>query len=267
MHNGAMTTIFITGASSGIGAALAEHYSTFGATLGLLGRNAQALAAVQAACIAKTTAGQSAPMVLFEVADVTDAADMARAMTALVAKLGVPDIVIANAGVSRGTLAGAPEDVAAFREVFETNVLGLVHTFTPLIPAMSMRGSGKLVGIASVAGLRGIPGSAAYSASKAAAISYCEALRVELRPTGVRVLTLCPGYIDTPMTQVNQFKMPFLLSAEMGAARLARAIAANNAFAIVPWQMSVVGRLMRRLPTGIYDAIFARMPRKPRTKS
>jgi short-subunit dehydrogenase len=251
-------TIFITGASSGIGAALATHYSAGGATLALFGRSATALDSVKARC-ATTTKVLCAP------SDVTSAQSMHDAMLAASAQLGVPDLVIANAGVSRGTLAGAREDVQAFQEVFDTNVLGMVHTFTPVIDAMVKRGSGTLVGIASVAGLRGIPGSAAYSASKAAAISYCESLRVELRPSGVKVLTICPGYIDTPMTQVNTFPMPFLLTADEGARRIARAIDAEKSFAIVPWQMGLAGRLMRRLPTAVYDRVFARMPRKPRT--
>ncbi len=260
-------TIFITGASSGIGTALAAHYSSQGANVGLLGRNAQALEAAKSERYSSKSA-DFAPQVLTKIeaqcADVCDALSMQGAMQALIERLGVPDVVIANAGVSRGTLAGAMEDVPAFAEVFNTNVMGLVHTFTPVIDAMVARGSGTLVGIASVAGLRGIPGSAAYSASKAAAISYCEALRVELRGTGVKVLTICPGYIDTPMTQVNTFPMPFLLSAKDGAQRIARAIAAEKAFTVVPWQMGIVGRILRRLPISVYDRILSRLPRKPR---
>jgi short-subunit dehydrogenase len=260
-------TIFITGASSGIGAALAAHYISRGANVGLLGRNGEALEQLKLRKISlknTQTAPQVIPKIETAVADVCDAQAMQLAIEALIEKLGVPDVVIANAGVSSGTLAGAASDVPIFRRVMETNVLGLVHTFTPVVDAMVARGSGVLVGVASVAGLRGIPGSAAYSASKAAAISYCESLRVELRASGVKVLTICPGYIDTPMTQVNTFPMPFLLSADEGARRLARAIDAEKSFAIVPWQMGMVGRVMRRLPIALYDRILARMPRKPR---
>jgi short-subunit dehydrogenase len=250
-------TIFITGASSGIGAALAQLYSTYGANLGLLARNADALAQVASTCTqAQNTACVSA--------DVTNAGDMQRAMGALTSTLGTPDVVIANAGVSRGTLAGAVEDVPAFATVFATNVLGLVHTFTPVIDALIQRGSGTLVVVASVAGVRGLPGSAAYSASKAAAIAYAESLRVELRPTGVKVVTVCPGYIDTPMTRVNTFRMPFLLSAQEGARRIARAIDATTSYAVVPWQMAAAAKLLRMMPNAVYDRIFAHMPRKPR---
>jgi short-subunit dehydrogenase len=268
-------TIFITGASSGIGAALAAHYHTCGADLGLLGRNGEALARVKLQCGAAridVKNSETAPQVWSGAAqkietqsvDVCDAEAMRAAMQAFIEKLGVPDVVIANAGVSRGTLAGAMGDVPAFKQVMDTNVMGLVHTFTPVIDAMVARGSGTLVGIASVAGLRGTPGAAAYGASKAAAIAYCEALRVELRDTGVKVVTICPGFIDTPMTQANGFPMPFMLSAEEGARRIARAIDAQKAFAIVPWQMNIAGRMLRALPIAIYDRISARAPRKPR---
>ncbi len=260
-------TVFITGASSGIGAALALHYLSCGARVGLLGRNAAALSIEKFSQFASKNgdfAPQLSPLIKAEIADVCDAESMRAALRSLSEKLGVPDIVIANAGVSRGTLAGAMEDIPAFAQVMNTNVMGLVHTFTPVIDAMVARGSGTLVGIASVAGLRGTPGAAAYGASKAAAISYCESVRVELRNTGVKVVTICPGFIDTPMTQANGFPMPFMLSADEGARRIARAIAAQKAFAIVPWQMNIVGRVLRRLPIPIYDWALARAPRKPR---
>ena len=135
----------------------------------------------------------------------------------------LPDIVVANAGVSRGALTEHAEDLAVFRSVLDTNVLGLVHTFQPFLAAMRGARRGALVGIASVAGFRGLPGSGAYSASKAAAITYLESLRLELRGTGVAVVTICPGYVATPMTARNPYRMPFLLGADTGrAARRAR---------------------------------------------
>jgi short-subunit dehydrogenase len=129
---------------------------------------------------------------------------------------------------------------------------------------MRERGSGTLAGIASVAGLRGLPGAAAYSASKAAAIRYLESLRVELRASGVKVTTICPGYIATPMTKRNPYRMPFLLDADDAARRFARAIDAQKSYAIVPWQMAIVGRLMGLLPNAVYDRLAAKAGRKPR---
>jgi short-subunit dehydrogenase len=177
---------------------------------------------------------------------------------------GVPDIVIANAGISRGTLTECAEDVPAFRRILETNVLGLVHTFHPFIEPMRARGHGTLVGIASVAGLRGLPGSSAYSASKAAAIRYLEALRVELAACGVKVVTICPGYIATPMTARNPFRMPFLIDADDAARRFARIIDRGERYAIVPWPMAIAGRLLSLLPDALYDRAAARARRKPR---
>jgi short-subunit dehydrogenase len=181
-----------------------------------------------------------------------------------IARAGLPDIVIANAGISVGTLTGEREDLPAFRRVFETNVFGMVHTFHPFIEAMQQAGAGRLVGIASVAGIRGLPGAGAYSASKAAAIAYLESLRIELRGSGVRVVTLAPGYIATPMTAVNTYAMPFLLPAEVAAQRFARAIAAGTSYAVIPWQMAIVAKLLRLLPNALFDALAGKAGRKPR---
>ena len=170
--------VFITGASSGIGAALARHYAAAGANVGLFARRAPELAALAAAL--------PADRVAFWAGDVRDAPALAAAAAAFVARFGAPDVVYANAGVSRGTLTEHAADLPAFRAVFETNVLGLVHTFQPFVAPMCAARRGALVGIASVAGFRGLPGSGAYSASKAAAIAYLESLRVELRDSGVR---------------------------------------------------------------------------------
>jgi short-subunit dehydrogenase len=176
----------------------------------------------------------------------------------------VPDIVVANAGVSRGTLTEIEDDLKAFQETFDINVMGMVHTFHPFAAPMRAAGRGTLVGIASVAGFRGIPGGGAYSASKAAAIKYCESLRVEMRGTGVSVVTICPGYIRTPMTAVNKFKMPFLIDVDEAVIRFARAIDARSSFTVIPWTMGVAGRILRIVPNWLYDRVFTRMPRKPR---
>lgn len=250
-----MQRVIITGASSGIGAALAHHYARRGATIGLIARRRQALDEIAARF--------SSPVQAYA-ADVRDSAAMQAAAADFLAKHGCPDLVIANAGVSTGTLSELPEDLAAFKDVLDINVLGMVNTFQPFIRAMRDEKRGALVGIASVAGYRGLPGAAAYSASKAAAISYLESLRVELRTSGIRVITICPGYIATPMTARNPYPMPFILSAENAASRMAGIVECGKTFAVIPWQMAIVARVMRILPNWLYDRAFGNAPRKPR---
>jgi len=163
-----------------------------------------------------------------------------------------------------GVLTELEEDLPVFRDVLDTNVMGLVHTFHPFVQPMRAARHGTLVGIASVAGFRGLPGTAAYSASKAAAIRYLEALRVELRGTGVRVSTICPGFIATPMTARNPYPMPFILEADDAARRFVRAIDAGKSYSVIPWQMAIVGRLLEALPNALYDRLLADRARKPR---
>jgi short-subunit dehydrogenase len=195
---------------------------------------------------------------------VRDALAIQRAASDFMARVSVPDIVIANAGVSRGTLTEYVEDEEVFQNVMDINVLGMVKTFQPFLAAMREAKQGTLVGIASVAGFRGLPGSGAYSASKAAAISYLESLRAELHGSGVKVVTLCPGYIKTPMTDINTYPMPFILEADLAAKRMARVIERGTSFAVVPWQMGLVGWVMKRLPRWLYDRLFAKAPHKAR---
>jgi short-subunit dehydrogenase len=247
--------VFITGASSGIGAALAAHYAGRGAQLGLVARRSDVLAEV-----ARSMPGSPA----IYTADVADAQAMAEAARDFMQRFGVPDVVIANAGVSVGTLTEHAEDIAVFGRVMQTNVVGLAATFHPFVAPMRAAGRGRLAGIASVAGMRGIPGAGAYSASKSAAITYLEALRVELRASGVKVVTVCPGYVATPMTAVNKYRMPFILPADVAARRIARVIDAGRAYAVVPWQMALVARAMKLLPNALYDRLFRRAGRKPR---
>jgi NAD(P)-dependent dehydrogenase (short-subunit alcohol dehydrogenase family) len=196
--------------------------------------------------------------------DVADAAALAAAAEDFIARAGVPDIVIANAGVSVGTLTEEADDLPAFRRVFDTNVMGMVHSFQPFVQAMRAVRRGRLVGVASVAGIRGLPGAGAYSASKAAAIAYLESLRVELHGSGVKVVTLAPGYIATPMTEKNPYPMPFLMPADKAARSMARHIDRGTRFAVMPWQMGVVAQLLKILPRPLFDAAFARAGRKPR---
>jgi len=198
--------------------------------------------------------------------DVADRAALATAAEEFILRHGVPDIVIANAGISAGTRADLAADIAVLSDIMRTNVVGLAATLQPFVAPMRERGGGALVGIASVAGFRGLPGAGAYSASKSAAITWLEALRIELHGSGVDVITICPGFIATPMTAVNRNPMPFLLEAPEAARRIARAIGAKRRLAIIPWQMRVVFFFLRRMPNWLYDRLFARAPRKPRDR-
>jgi short-subunit dehydrogenase len=248
--------VFVTGASSGVGEALAGHYAARGATLGLFARREAELARVAAALAPARTA--------IYAGDVRDAGTLATAANDFVARFGLPDVVIASAGVSRGTLTSEAEDLPAFRAVFDTNVYGMVATFQPFVTPMREARRGALAGIASVAGYRGLPGAGAYSASKAAAIAYLESLRVELYGTGVAVVTICPGFIATPMTAGNPYRMPFLTPPEVAASRIAGAIARGERFHVVPWQMAWLGRALKLVPRPLYDRLLANRPRKPR---
>lgn len=247
--------VFLTGASSGLGEALARHYARAGASLGLVARRADRLEALR-----RELPGTHS---LYP-CDVTDAAALRAAAQDFMAAHGPPDLVIGNAGISHGNVTDEAGDAEVFREILEVNVLGLVNTFQPFMAALRARRAGRLVGIASVAGFRGLPGATAYSASKAAAIRYLEGLRVELRGSGVGVTTICPGYVATEMTARNRYPMPFLLQADDAAARFARVIAAGRAHAVIPWQMAIVGRLMLLLPPAVYDALAVKAGRKPR---
>lgn len=248
--------VFITGASSGIGEALAVYYAGQGARLGLAARRQDFLEALDA----RLGGGHGCYAL-----DVTDAAALHAAATDFIDRFGAPDIVIANAGVSVGTLTEYEEDLAAFRRVMDTNVFGMAATFAPFIPAMKAAGGARrLVGIASVAGIRGLPGSEAYSASKAAAIAYLESLRLEMKPQGVKVVTIAPGYIESPMTAVNPYPMPFLLPPDEAARRFGKAIERGVSYTVIPWQMGVVAKILRLMPNWFYDRLFVGAPRKPR---
>jgi short-subunit dehydrogenase len=247
--------VVITGASSGIGRALALEYARRGATLGLVARRGEVLQ--------QFVMELQVPTALYAL-DVRDAAGLARAAADFIGRFGIPEVVIANAGVSAGTLTEQVEDTAVFQEIFDINVVGLVNTFQPFVSAMRGASRGTLVGIASVAGFRGLPGAGAYSASKAAAITYLESLRLDLHGTGVAVVTICPGYIATPMTERNPYPMPFMLPAAVAARRMANAIERRKRFVVIPWEMSLVGAVLKMLPRPLYDALFARAPRKPR---
>jgi short-subunit dehydrogenase len=253
---GAPQRVFITGASSGIGQAFARYYAKQGAQLGLVARRGEALH-----MLAEEIGAQCVTYAV----DVRDASAFNQAAEDFMQRIGVPDIVIANAGVSRGTLTEHKEDIAAFRAIMEINVLGMVHTFQPFIaPMKASPGKGCLVGIASVAGVRGLPGGGAYSASKAAVISYLESLRIEMANYGITVTTIAPGYIRSPMTKVNTYAMPFLMDVDIAVQKFARAIKEKRRFVIIPWQMGIIARLMRLMPAGLWDWAARKAPHKPR---
>jgi len=249
--------IFITGASSGLGLALARHYLKRGAIVAAIARREELLQAL---------AAEFPSQVYCYALDVRDAAALQQAAVDFIGLSGLPDVVIANAGVSVGTLTEYTEDIDAFAQVLEINLLGMVKTFQPFVALMRNAGHGTLVGIASVAGFRGLPGASAYSASKAAAISYLESLRVELHGSCVKVVTLCPGYIKTEMTANNPYPMPFILEVDEAARRMVHAIDRQSAFAVIPWQMALVGTLLKILPRWLYDRLFSRAPHKPRKR-
>jgi len=250
-----MQRVIITGASSGIGTALARHYAQQCSVLGLISRRKTELE--------QLAAQLSSPALIYPV-DVRNAAALQAAAADFIARHGCPDVVIANAGISIGTLTEFAADVLAFQDVIDINAVGMVKTFQPFLAAMRAAGGGALVGIASVAGYRGLPGASAYSASKAAAISYLESLRIELAPSGIKVITICPGFIATPMTAQNPYPMPFMLNADAAAGKIAALIERGQTYAVIPWQMAIVARLLRVLPNWLYDRLFGNAPRKPR---
>ena len=250
--------VFITGASSGIGQALALRFYRAGWRLALVARRA---GEIEQWARAQSLAAERVAVYGVDVRDVEAITGAGRDC---IAAHGLPDVVVANAGISVGVDSADYADLEAIRATFETNVLGLAATFQPFIEPMRRRRRGALVGIASVAGIRGLPGHAAYCASKSAVISFCESLRGECRSQGVAVVTLSPGYIDTPLTRRNRYAMPFLMSADAFADRAYRAIEAGARYRVIPWQMGVVAKLLRALPNALFDRLLAGRPRKRR---
>lgn len=250
--------VFITGASSGIGQALARHYLQAGWRLTLVARRGSS---VKSWLDARGSSADS--YAVFE-ADVARPESIGAAARACLQTQGLPDIVIANAGISIGVDPARGEDIDVLARTLATNVTGVAATFQPFIAPMRARGSGRLVALASVAAVRGLPGQAAYGASKAAVINYCESLRGELRGSGVSVLALSPGFVATPMTARNRYRMPFLLKPDDFARRAARVIAGRASARVIPWPMALVARLLPLLPDVLWDRLLAAQPRKRR---
>jgi short-subunit dehydrogenase len=250
--------VYITGASSGIGQALALRFHRAGWRLALVARRAGATQDWLGA------QGIDALAARVYAADVRDIDSITHAGRECIAQQGLPDAVVANAGISVGMDSAEIDDLQVMRATFETNNLGMAASFQPFVHAMRQRGSGTLVGVASVAGIRGLPGHAAYCASKAAAISYCESLRGECRQSGVKVVTIVPGYIDTPLTRDNPYSMPFLMTVEAFADRAFAAIVSGDSYRVIPWQMGAVAKLLHLMPNALLDRAFAGRQRKPR---
>jgi short-subunit dehydrogenase len=250
--------VFITGASSGIGQSLALRFYQAGFSLALVARRTEVM---QEWIHAQ---GIDPARVRLYTADVADVDSILDAGQQCMRSQGLPDVVIANAGISIGMDTAVRSDLDVLARTFATNSIGLAATFHPFVDALCARGSGTLVGIASVTGIRGLPGHGAYCASKAAAIAYCESLRGELRSSGVAVVTICPGYIDTPLTRQNRYSMPFLMQADAFAQQAYAAILAGNSYRVIPWQMGVVAKLLRLLPNWLFDKVLSGRPRKRR---
>lgn len=258
MNPPAAPLAFITGASSGIGQALAARFAQAGYRLALVARRT---AELQAWADAQ---GLGPERCRIYGADVAQVESIVSAGQVCLAEQGVPDVVIANAGISVGMDTGERGDLEMLSRTFATNNVGMAATFHPFVRPMQARGTGALVGIASVAAIRGLPGHGAYCGSKAAVVSYCESLRGELRGSGVSVVTLVPGYVDTPLTRENRYSMPFLMTPAAFADRAFDAIAARTSYRVIPWQMGVVAKLLRLLPNALFDRVLQGRPRKHR---
>jgi short-subunit dehydrogenase len=246
--------ILITGASSGLGAALAVEYATAGITLFLCGRDEARLAAVAATC------RERGAEVLVTSLDVTGAEAVA-AWVAACNRHRPLDLVIANAGISAGT-AGGTEGAEQTRAIFAVNLDGTVNTVMPAIAAMRPRGRGQIALMSSMASFRGVGGAPAYCGSKAAVRVWGEALRGALAADGIAVSVICPGFVATPMTAINDFAMPFLMTAESAARLIRRRLAANRGRIAFPWPMAALSWLAAALPDSIADRLTRHLPAK-----
>jgi short-subunit dehydrogenase len=244
-------TALVTGASSGLGRALARQLAARGWRVGLIARSAEGLAQTRAEI---TAAGGEAELYP---ADVTCERQVAAAVDALTGQLGPIDLLIANAGFA------PPESVrplcpADIRQMMEVNYLGMIHAVAAVLPSMLERGRGWLAAVSSLAAYRGLPSMSGYAASKAAVNAFTEGLRLELRGSGVGVTTACPGYIDTPMTANNIGSMPLLMTADQAARRILRSIERRRSVDAFPWPLAAAMQLARHAPDWLVDLLSPR---------
>ena len=245
----------LTGACGGLGQALARELIAQGAAVALVGLNRAVLETL--AAIAPEHCTVYTP-------DVADAAAMQACAQDWTARHGVPDLLIANAGVAGGFDTAQAEDLAVMRRMLEINLLGVATTFQPYLAAMRTQGRGALVGVASIAGWRGMPGNGAYCASKGGLIRYLESLRAELRGTGLSVHTVSPGYLRTALTAGNRFAMPGLMEPEEAARALLAGVARGREHIVLPRRIGWLSRALSLLPAAWQDRILLGQPRKPR---
>ncbi len=246
--------IFITGASSGLGKALAEAYAKPCVHLCLCGRNQTRLYETAVVCREK---GAEVSTYLFDVTNEI----AAREAVLDAEKMGGIDLLIANAGISGGVL-GEAEDTKQTRQVFETNINGVINIVLPTLEKMRHRHSGQIAIISSIAGYRGLPSAPAYSASKNCVKAWGEALRGWLKSEGVLVNVVCPGFIKTPLTDVNRFKMPFLMTTEKAARKIQKGLCKNKAIIAFPWPMALAGWIMSALPSCMIHPLLRHLPKK-----
>lgn len=256
-RNQPFRSILITGASSGIGAALAVHYAADGTTLFLCGRNRERLEETALLC------RDRGAKVDARVLDVADREETAR-WIAGADSIAPLDLVIANAGISAGTASdgGIGENEEQVRDIFAVNLAGVLNTVHPAIDAMSARGSGQIVLMSSLAAFRGFPGAPAYSASKAAVRIYGEALRGTLAPYGIKVNVVAPGFVRSRITDANDFPMPFFMEAEKAVSIIAKGIRKNRALIAFPAPMRLAVWFLGILPAGIASSLLRRLPQK-----
>ncbi len=247
-------SIFITGASSGIGRELATAYADKGITLFLCGRSRDRLNQTADICRDK---GSEVYTFAF---DVTDEEATKTALEQAYAIRPI-ELVIANAGVSGGVL-GTPENGGCTRTIFGTNIFGVVNTVLPTIDLMKQGGAGQIAIVSSMAGYRGMSSCPAYSASKACVKAWGEALRGTLTPYNIKVTVICPGFIETPLTDKNEFYMPFLMKASKAAQIIRRRLTRNPAVLAFPFVMAFGAWLGNILPTAIILPILGKLPKK-----